>query len=386
MIRGIETRWAHHWVFLTGVLAGVATMLKPSGIVMLPIAIFAIVATTRGHGGQWRVPVGWLLAGIATVGIPAVIHGWALGWSDFLYATVTYRLTLQSSATVGVSHHLASVGRLVLRILPLLILVTCVALIAHRWQVLHALRRRPLARHFRPAGPLVRRARHALAHLGEPPALRHVAVPADEVGMLLRLWVLASLAGIAMGGDWWAHYAIQIAPPFAIWFAGLLAATVIAARRWLRWIIVVGTVAVVLSPWWVVTLGSTAAMSNQLFSHPGYQAQDDVATWLRENSPPGTPIFVAFDQAAIYYLADRPPAYRHLYDQELRALPESYGEIISIIRSPERPLYIISTRQPGPWPDDSRTFWQEVGRYYELETMIDDIPIYKAREYTPPAP
>ncbi len=386
MIRGIETRWAHHWVFLTGVLAGVATMLKPSGIVMLPIAVFAIVATTRGQEGQWRAPVGWLLAGIAIVGIPTAIHGWMLGWSDFLYATVTYRLTLQSSATVGFSHHLASIGRLVLRILPLVILVTCVALIAHRWQALHALRRLPLARHVRPVSHLASRARHALAHLGEPPALRHVAVPADEVGMLLRLWVLASLTGIAMGGDWWAHYAIQIAPPFAIWFAGLLVATVVAARRWLRWFIVVGTVAVVLSPWWVVTLGSTAAMSNHLFSHPGYQAQDEVAAWLRENSPPGTPIFVAFDQAAIYYLADRPPAYRHLYDQELRALPESYGEIISIIRSPARPLYIISTRQPGPWPDDSRTFWQEVGRYYELETMIDDIPIYKAREYTPPAP
>ncbi len=386
MIRGIETRWAHHWVFLTGVLAGVATMLKPSGIVMLPIAVFAIVATTRAQEGQWRAPVGWLLAGIATVGLPAVIHGWTLGWGDFLYATVTYRMTLQSSATVGASHHLASIGRLALRILPLLILVTCVALIAHRWQVLHALRRLPAARHLRPVDHLAIRARTARAHLGEPPAMRHVAVPADEVGMLLRLWVLASVAGIAMGGDWWAHYAIQIAPPFAIWFAGLLVATIAAARRWLRWLIVVGTVAVVLSPWWVVTLGSTAAMSNHLFAHPGYQAQDDVAAWLRENSAPGTPIFVAFDQAAIYYLADRPPAYRHLYDQELRALPESYSEIISIIRSPERPLYIVSTRQPGPYPDDSRTFWQEVGKYYELETMIDDIPIYKAREYTPPAP
>ena len=28
LIRGIETRWAHHWVFLTGVLAGVATMVS----------------------------------------------------------------------------------------------------------------------------------------------------------------------------------------------------------------------------------------------------------------------------------------------------------------------------------------------------------------------
>jgi 4-amino-4-deoxy-L-arabinose transferase-like glycosyltransferase len=386
MIRGIETRWEPHWVYLTGVLVGVAAMLKPSGIVMLPIAAFAIVATTRERDAAWREPVGWLLAGVATIGVPALVHGWFLGWGDFIYATVTYRLTLQSSATVGISHHLASIGRLVLRILPLVILVACVALIAHRRQVTGALRAAPASRPSRSAGRLPRRARRAIRRLGEPPALRHLAVPADEVGMLLRLWVLASVAGIAMGGDWWAHYAIQIAPPFAIWFAGLLVATVAAARRWFGWVIVVSTIAVVLSPYWVIALGSPAAMSNRLFSHPGYQAQADVAAWLRANSDPGTPIFVAFDQAAIYYLADRPAAYRHLYDQELRALPGSYGEIISIIRSPERPLYIVSTRQPGPYPDDSRTFWQEVGRYYELDTMIDGIPIYRAREYTPPAP
>jgi hypothetical protein len=204
--------------------------------------------------------------------------------------------------------------------------------------------------------------------------------------MVLRLWVLASLTGIAMGGDWWAHYAIQIAAPFAIWFAGMLVSAVSSVRRKLSIVIAIASVAVVLSPYWVVALGSTEAMSNRLFSHPGYQAQDDVAAWIRDHSEPGTPIFVAFDQAAIYYLADRPPAYRHLYDQELRALPESYSEIMSIIRSPERPLYIVSTRQPGPYPDASRTFWQEVGQYYELETMIDGIPIYRAREYTPPAP
>jgi 4-amino-4-deoxy-L-arabinose transferase-like glycosyltransferase len=383
LIRGIESRWAPHWVFLSGVLVGVATMLKPSGIVMLPIAIFVILVTTRDVAPRWRAPVGWLLAGVAMVGIPALIHGWFLGWSDFIYATVTYRLTMQSSATVGVTHHLASIGRLVLRILPLVILVACVTLIAHRWLVVRKLTNPP-----RPRRPhsVSARLREGFRHLGEPSAARHLALPADQVGMLLRLWVLASLAGIAMGGDWWAHYAIQIAPPFAIWFSGLLVAAIADARRWLGTAIAIAAVAVMLSPFWVITLGSTEAMSNRLFSHPGYQAQADIAAWLRDHSAPGTPIFVAFDQAAIYYLADRPPAYRHLYDQELRALPESYGEIISIIRSPERPLYIVSTRQPGPYPDDSRTFWQEVGQYYDLETMIDDIPIYNARDYTPPAP
>lgn len=387
LIRAMETAWAAHWVLLTGVLIGVATMLKPSGIVMAPVAVVAIIAMARRDPGRaWRAPLLWLLAGITMIGVPALVHGWLLGWSDFLYATVTYRLTMQSSATVGIAHHLAALGRLLMRLLPLLILAAAVTLVAHRREVVHAARRLLRAMPAHPVRALGDRLHASLRHLGEPQPARHLAVPDDRVGMLLRLWVLASVAGIAMGGDWWAHYVIQIAAPFAIWFAGLLVETVRAVPRRLGGLLVVATVAVVLSPYWVIALGSTEAMSNRLFAHPGYQAQDEVAAWLRANSEPGTPIFVAFDQAAIYYLADRPPAYRHLYDQELRALPGSYSEIISIIRGPERPLYIVSTRQPGPYPDASRTFWQEVGQYYELETMIEGIPIYRAREYTPPAP
>jgi len=385
LIKAAETEWSAHWLFPTGVLIGIATMLKPSGIVMLPVGLIATFAFTRSEGRDWRIPAAWILAGVAMIGIPALIHGWLLGWSDFIYATVTYRLTMQSSATVGVSHHLAAIGRLILRILPMLILIICVTLIAHRRDILRVLSMAMRAIPVHPVREAARKIQYMIRHMGEPPAERHLAVPGDRIGMLLRLWVLASIFGIAMGGDWWAHYAIQIAAPFSIWFAEIVRAAAASVRRWLSRVIAAATVVVVLVPYWVIVLGSTEAMSNRLFSHPGYQAQDEIAAWLRENSEPGTPIFVAFDQAAIYYLADRPPAYRHLYDQELRALPGSYSDIISIIRSPERPLYIVSTRQPGPYPDASRTFWQEVGQYYELETMIDGIPIYRAREYNPPA-
>lgn len=386
LIKAAETHWSAHWVFITGVLIGIGTMLKPSGAVMLPVAIFAIVAITRAEQRAWRGPMAWLVFGVAMIGVPALIHGWLLGWADFLYATVTYRLTMQSSATVGVGHHLAAIGRLILRILPLLILVVSVTLIAHREQVLRSVDRALRSTLVHPSQVLRRRVRHMAHHAGEPVSARRLTVPDDLIGMLLRLWVLASALGIAIGGDWWAHYLIQIAAPFAIWFAGTIVAAIRSVRRRVGKVLAVATVAVVLFPYWVVALGSTEAMSNWLFSHPGYQAQEEIAAWLRENSEPGTPIFVAFDQAAIYYLADRPPAYRHLYDQELRALPGSYSEIISIIRSPERPLYIVSTRRPGPYPDASRTFWQEAGQYYDLETMIEGIPVYKAREYTPPAP
>jgi hypothetical protein len=133
-------------------------------------------------------------------------------------------------------------------------------------------------------------------------------------------------------------------------------------------------------PFWVLGYGSAEDMARGMFSHPGYPAQEAVARYIRENTEPGTTIYVAFDQASVYYLADRPPAYRHLYDQELRGIPSSYSDIIAIIRSPERPQFIISTRQPGPFADDSRAFWQEVGQYYEVVETIEGVPIYQDKD------
>ena len=56
-------------------------------------------------------------------------------------------------------------------------------------------------------------------------------------------------------------------------------------------------------------------MTSPLFGHPGYADQEVVANYLHDHTSPETPIFVAFDQAALYYLADRPSTYRYLYDQ-----------------------------------------------------------------------
>ncbi len=387
LIKAIDTGWSARWVVSTGILVGIATMVKPSGIVMLPVALVAIFAMNRTSAGpSWRVPAAWLLAGVAAVGIPALIHGWFLGWGDFLYATVTYRLTMQSGADVPLITQLQTLARHAWNSLPFLLMAGVLVAVVHRAALAAVLRRYRAAGRWAPRFRGYAILRNAASRLIGAPAYPHLAAPDDRVGMLLRLWMLGSLAGIAMGGDWWTHYFIQIVAPVSIWLASIIVRALRSVRPWTRRALATAIVLVLVSPWWIVFLGSTNAVSNYLYSHPGYQAQAEVATWLQEHSEPGTRVFVAFDQAAIYYLADRPPAYRHLYDQELRALPESYSEIITIIRGPDRPLYIVSTRQPGPYPDESRTFWQEVGRYYDLETMIDGIPVYRARDYTPPAP
>jgi hypothetical protein len=171
--------------------------------------------------------------------------------------------------------------------------------------------------------------------------------------------------------------------PLSIWLGVLLAEVWDTLSRWPRVALAVTTLALLMQPFYIIAYGSPERIGEVLHEHPGYPAQAEVAAWLREHAAPGTAIYVAFDQASIYYLSNLPPAYRHLYDQELRGIPGSYADLIEIIRGPNRPKYIVSTLHPGPFADDSRAFWQEVGQFYEVVVTIEGVPIYQDKETIP---
>jgi 4-amino-4-deoxy-L-arabinose transferase-like glycosyltransferase len=374
LLRQHQTGWSRWQLRGVGVLIGIATLLKPSGIVMAFVALaFIIVIVDRPLRERLRLcaAVG---TGIVAVGIPTLIHGWYLGWDDFIYATMTYRLTHQSSATVGLVHHIQAVSSLIWTCLALVLLIALVLVMRYRVQIRHAGHWRVITEGVRQVS--TNASKGLVTSHPAPPF--HLTRPDDAAGMLLRLWTLGALAGIAIGGDWWSHYLIQIAPPFSLWLAYNLVCISNALVRWQRGLFVIAATVLLLFPFGVLAEGRDG-MAHRLYSHPGYPAQANVARYLQEHTDPDRTIYVAFDQAAIYYLADRKPAYRHLYDQELQALSTSYADIIAIIRSPDRPQYIVSTLHPGPFPDDSRAFWREVGLYYDVETTVEGVPIYREK-------
>jgi hypothetical protein len=202
----------------------------------------------------------------------------------------------------------------------------------------------------------------------------------DPGGTLLRLWLLGCLGGIAMGGDWWAHYLIQIAGPLAIGVAVLVrdAAPSVAPYRRLAF----GAVAAVLLlvPYSVVGLRDSNAISLALFRNRGYLYEEAVGRYLREETPPEATIYVAFNDAAIYYLADRPSTYRYFFNQELRAFPGAEAELIAMLGSPGRPEYVVKTGMPAPFADEGRAFWAAVDRHYRLQAVIGEMTVYRAVE------
>ncbi|CAN5725135.1 hypothetical protein BH20CHL3_BH20CHL3_05310 [soil metagenome] len=368
-----RTSWSPWQLVGTGLLIGIAISLKPSAAVMIAVAIgfIYLIGDTSNHTGRLKRTT-WLLTGVAIVGIGSAIHGWMLGWDEFFEATVSYRLSAQSAVTVGVQRNLEAIGRLAWRASALIALTAILLVVRYRAELEAAGRWLGAASRSAGRSPLRWRSRWPIDG-----AVSHLARPVDDGKLLLRLWMLGSLAGASVGGDWWSHYLIQIVPPLSIWMGWTIVKVWPTLTAPFRPALAIATVVLLMAPFWVLVHGSPTDMARTMFSHPGYPAQEQVAAYLREETTPDTEIYVAFDQASIYYLADRPPAYRYLYDQELRGIPSSYSDLISIISGPNRPEYIVSTRQPGPFADDSRAFWQVVGQYYERVVTIDDVPIYR---------
>lgn len=362
LLRQAQTGWTKRGLIGIGVLIGLSTLLKPSGITLWPAALLLLALTTDDPWRERAKRGGWITLGLAIVGGITLLHGWYLGFSDFIYATFLYRFRLQSSLSVGLLHNLKAIGWMLINAAEFFLVILLVWIFRLRLPLVPVLAKVPKS-----DGPL----------WWLPEWIRRLRTD-DPGGLLLVLWIAATAVGVAMGGDYWTHYLILMVPPISLWLARAIEGIVHALAGWRQQLAVVMFGLLLILPYGVAMDGADG-IYQRLYQHPGYPAQNDVARYIRERTTPEQTIYVAFDQASIYYLADRNPAFRHLYDQELRALTNSYGDIITILNSNDRPVYIVSTLHPGPFPDDSRAFWREVSRFYDLEIMIDGVPVYRVK-------
>jgi 4-amino-4-deoxy-L-arabinose transferase-like glycosyltransferase len=371
-----RTGWSRRSLVLIGVLAGFATLLKPSGLVMLPVAVAFAWLEGKADPRVAARRSGWLALGFAAALAPALVHGWLIGWDAFVYAAIAYRITEQSSLTVGPLHHVVHLG----------------ALAADAWwlglALLVPLWGRQRAVHGRLIAGLPGGLRGVARSTFDPHSLRRRVHNGgrDPGGTLLRLWLLGCLAGMAMGGDWWAHYLIQIAGPRAIGLGVLIRDATVPPAPYRR--LAVGAVVAVLwlAPYRVVALKNPDRISLALFNNAGYPVADEVANYLREHTTPETSIFVAFNGASLYYLADRPTTYRYFFNQELLAFPDAEAQLLAMLAAPDRPQIVVRTGMPAPFPDGGQTFWNTVKAHYHLEAVVAGAAIYRAIEPSVVAP
>jgi 4-amino-4-deoxy-L-arabinose transferase-like glycosyltransferase len=368
LLRTQKRGWRWHHLLIIGALGSIATLLKPSGFVMIPLAILFCWLVSEGGARLALNRSAWIIAGMFIGVAPALIHGWMVGWDNFVFASFTYRLEYQSTATASWGNQLNGVLGMVQRLIPLFV-VALFAFGVRQW------------RHTSPPRVLAISGGSQLADATVSSLTRiRLYARRHPASTLLWLWVLASIGGISMGGDWWYHYAIQIVAPLSILLAPLLLDAGERLRGLWRWAFVLAVLAVLLFPYALMARVNANPTTAKVYPNQGYERQQDVAEYLQTHGTPGAPILVAFDQAALYYLADRPAAFRYLYAQEMAAIPNTEQMMVEIVLGDDRPEFVIDTGEPAPFHDGGASFWAAVQQNYQMVAVINGFKIYQVNE------
>jgi 4-amino-4-deoxy-L-arabinose transferase-like glycosyltransferase len=311
----------HAWLFAAGALAGSALMVKQSALDAL-VAVVATLLWTRRRGGL--APASIVLGGAV---VPVVVG--ALGAADpgdWWDAVVGYRGQGDSLLTGPAGHRLDQF----LDTLP-----------------------------------------SAAAGLG---LLALLAAPGwRRAPFLVRAWVVAAALGVLGGGNFHAHYYVQLAPPLAL-LAGYgvrrLYEERLGALGAVAALAAVATVAVTVPLW----LEDGAGQARDIWPNDPHLASDRaVADYVRAHTRPGQRIQVVWAAAGVYYLADRPPAVRYMWRRPLESVPGALAETRRVLDA-RVPAFVV-VAQPPAAADPSGQTARILHRRYRLDAVVEGVPV-----------
>lgn len=276
-----------------GLLIGLAVLLKPSGA---PLVLFAAIWMFGDREG-WRSWL-WLAVGFAVFPLASLVHGLVtVGLHDYLYPVALFRLEAGSTSSTG------------LRFLQGWYFTAPV------WF------------------PLV---------LVSVPGWRALAGTRER--RFLNLWLLSALAGMAMGGNWFEHYMLQMLPPLVLIAAHSVVYIVdeLNIPRRLQAIpgagVVAAAAAALVLPW--VVEGPVDGADRLFRGNPGYAVNAAVGEYLAANTTADESVYVAVAQADIVYLSGRRSGIPYLYLQQVAEREGTFQEIVDHIDAAE-PAYVV---------------------------------------------
>jgi len=319
-------RGGWQWLVACGLLTGCAVMTKQSGFDGGLAAVAFLLVTRRRSGlapASVIVLTALLPAGVAVLSAPSA--------SDWWYAMVTYRGQGDSIVSGSPGDRLSQF-----------------------WDTL----------------PEVARALSALAALAIAGWRRSP--------LLARLWLAAAALGVLGGGNFHAHYYVQLAPPLAL-LAGVGAARLFERRAGLAAGVCAG-----LALWGLATVAplwfdSPRAQAAAIFPADDHLQHDAaVVAYVRSNSGPGDRIFVMWAAANVYYLSDRDPAVPYMWFRNIQVVPGALDQVHAALASRDRPLLVVGEQPPGVLDSSGETA-RLLQSGYRLVATVSGVPIYRRR-------
>lgn len=212
----------------------------------------------------------------------------------------------------------------------------------------------------------------ALAPLVLPAALGWRPSP-----VLARAWLGGAVLGVLGGGNFHAHYYIQLAPPLAL-LAGFGVRRLAEPRLRLAALAAAGiaVAAVVLTA--PVYAAGADARTRRIFPHDPHLLSDAaVARQVRARTRPGEPVLVVWAAAGVYYLADRPPAVPWMWRRPVESVPGAVGAVRDAIRG-RVPRVVVVAQDPDGLDGSGETA-RLLARGYRTAAVVDGVQVLAPR-------
>ena len=310
-------------------LAGCAPLVKQSAIdgIVVVAAAALMVADRRPRNIAVAVVAG------ALPGLAAMIHAATAtaGLGDWWYAIVGYRSSTESAVSGDIG---GRVQLLVDSVPPAL----------------------------QDLAPLL-----ALATLG-----LHRGRPA-----LLAVWLAAGVVGFLGGGLYHPHYWIQLVPVLSV-LAGIGLVRLLRLPMAVRLAFALTLVPVVAYSAEVYSTTSPSHISAMTSDDSRLVTSPAVGRLLAAETQPGEPVYVIWANAAVYWYADRPPAFRYLWYLNVQRIPGAADDVRAVLTGPSPPRAVAVYQAPDGI-DETGEVARTLAERYTLVRRIGDIPVYRLR-------
>jgi 4-amino-4-deoxy-L-arabinose transferase-like glycosyltransferase len=322
--------WRGRW-FAAGVLTGLAILLKPSGAAVAFLALTWLLYERE----SWRA---WLAIAVGGA-IPlaaALFHGVLMaGLGDYLYAVVLFRLDSSGQHNAIVAF------------------VGFGSLTSSAWFTLVVLA--AIARH----------------HLGGLTRERR----------FVGFWLATSLLGMALGGNWWPHYWVQLIPPLAILGTVALVRGFGAAALppGLAGRVAIGVSALaallLIVPY---SIAEQADASEEVFNSTYYLHSEEIAAYLEANTGPDEAIYVTLGHASIIYRSERRSSWPYLYAQQTSDIPGALDDAANHLRRAEPAYVVVQYDRLERWDPDGLLLAALTERYV-YDRSFGELEVWRRR-------
>jgi hypothetical protein len=161
-------------------------------------------------------------------------------------------------------------------------------------------------------------------------------------------WALTVLLGyalwsMALGGSFWPHYLLQMAPPVAL-AAGMVAASSGPAGMLMRRLARTAVTS---------ALGCWAVMIAVYALVPLVWFPQHIGHWVRASSGPNDTVFVAYGYPSVLESADLPSPYPYLWSLPMRTLDPELRQLRQTLSGPDAPTWVVRINSLNSWEIDS---------------------------------